>query len=273
MLLQFITSLCYRCGVLVFRPSKVLTIARCGALTAAVFATVFAFVPIALAGAIEVSPTKIELTNKQRIKSVVFRNMAPTDVVLSLKAYSWQQEQGKDNYTVTDDLLVTPPLIRIPSKGSQLIRVGLLHQLPNTIEHSYRLYATEVIPKALRNDNMLKISLRIGIPIFVLPKIADSKPLTWQLQPRGKDFILSAVNPANVHKLITDVSLSRSNSAAALWQEKIFAYMLPGSEQRWLIPGAKMVEPVAKNETQFKVNASAEYGDIVDHLTLTPSRD
>src|SRR4249920_2225792 len=80
----------------------------------------------ALAGSFQVSPVRIELTPSAPTAPINVRNESTTDtVVVQLRAVSWKQENGEDNYAPSTELIATPPIFTLQPGGSQTVRVGL----------------------------------------------------------------------------------------------------------------------------------------------------
>lgn len=191
------------------------------------------------AGALEVSPTKIYLTNNHRVRSLVFRNLDNHDVVLSLKTFAWQQANGKDEYQATNQILATPPIVKIKAGSSQIVRIGLISKLDDDREHAFRIYATEVIPRPKQHTNAVKIALRLGVPVFASAKAQHNAPmpLVWKLSKAKDSVTLTASNRDKVHRQLTQLSIGDGHHAEKpAWSHDIFSYILPGSSQQWTIP-------------------------------------
>lgn len=75
----------------------------------------------------EVSPTQLFLSAKQIVGVVKVTNHGHESSLLQLSLLDWQQSQGKDIYRVSHDILLTPPLFRLPPYKTQIIRFALKH--------------------------------------------------------------------------------------------------------------------------------------------------
>src|SRR4051812_46070459 len=103
-------------------------------------------VGVANAGSFAVNPVRATLSAKQTVSSLVVRNSGSESTVIQLEVVNWAQEDGKDVYTPTKELLATPPIFTVPPGGSQVVRVGLRRATDSQRELAYRLFLQEVPP-------------------------------------------------------------------------------------------------------------------------------
>jgi fimbrial chaperone protein len=146
---------------------------------------------LALAGAgagaasLQISPVMITLRAGQGASGLNMQNMGETPVYGQVRVYLWQQKDGDDVLTPTQDVVASPPIIQIGPKNTQVIRlVRRSEQLPAS-ELSYRILIDEIPREDNTPASGVDIRLRYSIPMFVLPADERGAPaLAWSVYKR-----------------------------------------------------------------------------------------
>lgn len=218
----------------------------------------------ATAGSFAVSPVRATLSSKQPAASLVVRNSGPEPTVVQLEVVGWSQEEGKDIYAPTKEILATPPIFTVPPGGSQVVRVGLRRNPDAQRELTYRLFLQEVpIPKP--DQSGLRVVLRVGIPVFVNPAVAVAPVLRWQAAhtPDGA-LKLSLTNSGNAHIQVAKSSLTLASSAQTLMSHDVAAYVLPGQSRDWILKPASM----PARGTALRISAQTDAGEMQTEVVL-----
>src|SRR5450830_1109707 len=101
--------------------------------------------PVAAAN-LQISPVMILLRAGQGATGINMQNLGEVAVYGQVRVYQWDQKDGDDVLTPTQDVVASPPIIQIGPKSSQIIRlVRRSEQLPAS-ELTYRILIDE-IPK------------------------------------------------------------------------------------------------------------------------------
>ncbi len=79
----------------------------------------------AVAGAISVSPTRIELSARHPIATLEVRNEGADTITVQLERLAWTQPNGQDAYSADAALIATPTVFELAPHGSQTLRVAL----------------------------------------------------------------------------------------------------------------------------------------------------
>lgn len=193
----------------------------------------------AQAGTISVNPVRATLSAGEQVGALTVRNDGAGTTVVQLEVLSWSQQDGKDVYTPTREILANPPIFTIPAGGEQIIRVGLRRAPDPKRELSYRLYLHEVPSPPKPGFQGLQVALRIGVPVFVIPTdVAATPALRWQAirTPEGQ-LKLGLSNSGNAHVQVANFKLAQPGKEAARTQD-VAAYLLPGQSREWLVTAA-----------------------------------
>jgi fimbrial chaperone protein len=216
------------------------------------------------AGSFAVNPVRATLSAKQPVGSLVVQNNGSEPTVVQLETVSWAQHDGKDVYEPTKEILATPPIFTIPAGGSQIVRVGIRRAAEPGRELTYRLFLQEV-PQTKSDLQGLRVVLRVGIPVFVLPATTSSPSLKWQAM-RTSDGALRVrvTNSGNAHIQLARSKLMTGGNTRALVQQDVPAYVLAGQTREWLYK----VNPLPASGVPLRVAAQTDLGDMSTELVV-----
>lgn len=201
-------------------------LARALRLTVFALAFLLAGIGTASAGSFQVSPVRATLSPGKPVSSQTLRNTGSEPVVLKLEVMGWSQQQGKDVYTPTREILATPLIFTVPAGGTQLVRVGLRRALDAQRELTYRLFLQEVPPPKPGFKGLQKI-LRIGVPVFITPAAVQPPVLAWRIyRTREGKLEVGLTNNGNAHVKVANLRLVRADGGE-LGKQQIAAYVLP----------------------------------------------
>jgi fimbrial chaperone protein len=208
----------------------------------------------ALAASFSVEPTRIFLKDVPQIVLKV-GNASESEVFIQTELMTWAQQDEKDVYTTSRDILVSPPMFKISPGGEQTVRVRLMRRDASKLERTYRLFLQEV-PQARSSQAMVSTSLKMGVPIFIQPAEIDSAQFVWRVTRTVDGVRVHVSNTTNSHIQFTGLKLSTADGTV-LSDEKIFTYVLPGQVYHWDI---KLKQPILAN--RLLLQASSDRDDI-----------
>lgn len=199
---------------------------------------------------LSVEPADIALSSEQQVVTLKLHNSSDTTIMLQLKAKSWLQQDGKDIYQDTRDLLILPPIFSIGAKQTEKVSVGLRKVPDDHQELSYQLYARQLPSHSNLTTNLAELY----VPVFVEPSASIAHhELEWvtTLTAAGKR-VLSVINHGNGHARITQLQGLHPDHTL---NQALNDYVLPGAELRWVLSqdyslvseGANQAE--ARNDT------------------------
>lgn len=182
------------------------------------------FASSAWAGNFRVSPVSLEFDSEKKSGVIRLINEGEESLRLQLGAAEWKQdEEGKDRYSETSDVVFFPKIMVVEPGSERVIRVGRKLS-PAEIEKTYRLFVEE-IPRRTESEGVrVNIAVRFGVPLFV-------KPL--EEEPRGEvasaglskgrlDILVK--NNGNVRFMIKKINISGGNPD----EEVLFTRQLSG---------------------------------------------
>ena len=222
----------------------------------------------AFAGSIAVNPVRVTLTATQTTGALVVRNSGADPSVVQLQIVSWSQQDGKDVYVPSKDLLATPPIFTVPAGGSQTVRIGLRQGPDPRREGSYRLIMQEVPPPPKPEFRGLQVALRLSVPIFIVPAVVTPPALAWRatLTSQG-DLNVTAANTGNAHVQVLRFKLSSAGVELPPTVPSEAAYILPEQQRDWSL---KLKSAPAAGSI-LRVVAQTDAGDMQADVVVSGS--
>ncbi|MBI2770307.1 MAG: molecular chaperone [Burkholderiales bacterium] len=127
--------------------------------------------PAALAAEFSVTPVRIFMEAKDRAIAVTVANEGTEEVVMQADLYTWKQKPGgEDDLVLTEDMILSPPILKLAPKTRQVVRLARLSAQPVGEQLTYRMIVRE-IPEARPASRELKlqIALAFSLPVFITP--------------------------------------------------------------------------------------------------------
>ena len=227
-------------------------------------------VNVVSAASIGVSPVRATLSANQKIETITVRNTGSELMSVQLEVMSWSQQDGEDVFTATREVLANPPIFTIPAGGSQIVRVGLRRAIDTQRELSYRMILEELPPPPEPGLMGAQMSLRISVPVFILPEVTARPVPLWQAihTPQG-GVKITMTNTGNAHIQILNFQLLLPGSTQSWVTKKTSDYVLPGQIFEWTLP-ANSEYPTPPPGTNIRLIAQTDVGDIEAEVIITP---
>jgi fimbrial chaperone protein len=146
------------------------------------------------AGMFSVTPVRIYMAPRDKAIAVTITNDSDEDLVMQADVYDWKQKPGgEDDLALTDDMLVSPPIIKVPAKSHQVVRLARLRAAPQAQQLTYRLIVREIPEAKPAKDKVvqLQVALAFSMPVFITPAGAKAN-LSCMVQ-KGASNNLNAV--------------------------------------------------------------------------------
>ena len=222
---------------------------------------------IASAATWAIDPVRVELSPQQQTAAITIKNNSNLATTIQISVVAWSQSEGKDVYTPSKELLVSPPIITIAANSEQVIRAALRRSADTTNELAYRINLQELPSRAAPEFTGLQVALRIGLPVFVQPTtgIASAKLLWRVTRMPGNTLKVELQNLGNAHVQVSDFSLYIPGDEHAIANQSGSSYVLAGQKQEWLI---KTSSSEKINGNRLHLKAYTDAGNIDTELAL-----
>ena len=216
------------------------------------------------AGSFTVNPVRITLSATQTVAAVTIRNTGTEPTVVQLETSSWNQHEGQDVLTSTNEVLATPPILTVPPGASRIIRVGLRRPADPQHELTYRLFLREVPPPEPIAQG-LRVALLLSLPVFVVPPRMPEAQIQWHaVRTRDGSIRLHARNTGLSHVQLGELQITAAGGGPALATRAMAEYLLPDNDREWTV-AAKSVPPAG---TALLISSQADIGRLQANVTL-----
>lgn len=198
----------------------------------------------AVAAALGVAPTRIELAPGQTSASLTIENQANAAVTLQVQTFAWSGPAIDPELRSGRELIAVPPVFSLEPGAKQIVRVALRTPVEDGRERAYRLLITEV-PVTWADDTMgVRFALRLSLPVFAQAAGAKAAP-AWRVRSTGRGGELELANRGTAHLRLRRIELRAAGKGGGDPVQVIDAPMdiLPGEAQRWPLAAAAMALP------------------------------
>lgn len=206
---------------------------------------------------------RVILSAANPIQSIrITANANDPAALIQVTAVNWSQKDGKDVYTPTKDLIISPPFMRVAPGSTQVLRVGLRKPHDPNIEGTYRINIKEVTPHS--NKPGIEFRLNESLPIFIAPdKPSNTAILSLKATKDPHRYTLKIKNTGNTHLQLISLKITDDKNKT----ENITGnplYVL--SQQEGEIP--LNITTLSGNTFQLAMNTDS--GQISQSVTLSP---
>jgi fimbrial chaperone protein len=212
----------------------------------------------ALASSFNISPIRVELAGGRRTEALTLKNADEAPVVVQVHVVAWSQKDGVDQFDVTREMLVTPPVLQVASDAQQIVRVALRGPPDRSHELAYRVIFEEVPQAAPGGFTGLRLALRISVPIFIAPSVGKAHAdLSWEMHALADGRLeVTATNQGNAHSQVTDFEVQPPGTADAL-HGMTGKYVLPGSRMSWVLKA-----PLGEVKGTYIIHGHSDQGEF-----------
>jgi fimbrial chaperone protein len=223
------------------------------------------FGPLAWSGSFQVNPIRVDLSGRAQTSALTVRNTGDEPVVVQVSVEAWSQDESKDVYAPTRELLATPPVMTIPPNEERIVRVGMRRAPDRNRELSYRLFLQEVPPPPKPGFQGLVVALRVGLPVFIAPAQGTASPrMTWKAARLPDNKIeVTAANGGTAHLQVADFTLMASDTGNTVATYSGLTYVLPDQRRQWTLP---LTAPLGAS--RIRVKAVTDAGNLDADIDL-----
>lgn len=183
---------------------------------------------------LQISPVTVDLPSDENASGITLRNEGDRPLYGQVRVFRWDQSNGNDTLTPTQELVASPPLIQIAAQADQLVRLVRATPAPIAVEQSYRILIDELPPPDTTPTNGVTIRLRYSVPVFVEPAGAAERPnLSWHLARDGHGWVLRVDNSGAKRAQIAAVQLVNGAGKVYEINKGLLGYALAGRARQW----------------------------------------
>ncbi len=203
------------------------------------------------------NPITLTLDPRSPIGTFTLTNNESVQKIIQIELDRWEQKDGKDTLTRSDDLIVSPPVFTIGANDRQVIRVGTRARLGGgaapSIEKAYRILVSEA-PVLNQARVGMSVQMRINVPVFVSATTESAAKPDWRVRRIDATHVavgLDNVSPTHLHVVRLELQQGRTSLGAL----RDGAYVLPGERHEFTVELNKPLGP-----GPLSLNVTNDYG-------------
>ncbi len=220
---------------------------------------------VSFAGMIGISPLRVDFDAENKSGVVRIFNTGDSDMSMQVDIRDWSQSaSGEDQFEPATDVVAVPPIFSLGPGEVQLIRMGIVGEVPMDFEKSYRLFLTELPPPRTENSaGGLRMRLIVSVPVFSAPIVDSPVPgiQVAETTVEGEQVRARLHNPGKRHIRVAEVAVLTADGERAGLIDRP-RYILPGASQDFIF------DAVQANEVS-RIAVTDTVGTI-EHEVLTP---
>lgn len=210
------------------------------------------------------NPITLTLDPRSPIGTFTLTNNESVQKIIQIELDRWEQKDGKDTLTKSDDLIVSPPVFTIGANDRQVIRIGtrVRSAAPST-EKAYRILVSEA-PVLNQARVGMSVQMRINVPVFVSATTESGAKPDWRVRridPTHVAVALDNVSPTHLHVVRLELQQGRTS----LGTLRDGAYVLPGERHEFTVELSKPLQP-----GPLSLNVTNDYGTAKFSTTAGP---
>ena len=190
------------------------------------------------AASIRLSPVSVEILSDQAASSISLYNQSNESADLQVRVFEWRQNAGQDQLIPTDEIVVSPPFLKLQPSESYNLRVVRINPESISGEKTYRIIIDE-LPKPIDSRKAaqgVNVLLRSSLPVFVVNKDAITK-LSWKIDINQNTPSLNISNIGNRHALLNSLTLvdTTANKSYPIKVNTVNGYILAEKSKSYSI--------------------------------------
>lgn len=170
----------------------------------------------AYAGDFIVNPVRLDVRHSAKSASVSVVNDGAEKLSFQLQAMDWSQDNdGKDLYSESRDLIFFPKLMSVEPGQEAIVRIGFKTNAAS-VEKTYRLFIEElpgVVKKVEGSSAQINFLVRFGLPIFAAPALPQDGLTIEAVDLKSGVLSFTAQNSGNRHQMFKSIRINGTNGA------------------------------------------------------------
>jgi fimbrial chaperone protein len=191
----------------------------------------------AMAAALQISPVLVELAPTQGASGIMLRNPGSTPIYGQVRIYGWEQTDGEDVLSPTEDIQASPPIIQVPPGGEQLVRLVRVSKDAPPLQQGFRLIIDEIPDPSTPGVNGVVLRMRYSVPVFVAGQTPSPEPeLAWRAERSGGEWVVRVSNTGSRYAQVAGLQLLNAAGKPIGEVEGLLGYALANRARQWSIP-------------------------------------
>jgi len=217
------------------------------------------FSEVAYAGSFDVSPVSVTLSDKESSATLKLTNHADEAVRFHVTAFAWDQKSsGEMVLNPTSDVVFFPAMLTLRPNEARNLRVGVQAK-PGAAEKTYRIFVQELPPTVTpENPGVVRVLMKVGIPIFLEPRSAVAKPLLADLAVQDKTLTFNVKNAGNKHLRLQKLVIKALSGGKLVYSRELDPwYVLAGGTRTYSV---EIPADACKSQNSMQIELQSDHG-------------
>ena len=163
---------------------------------------------------------------------MLLRNDSDVVLAVQIRIFSWNQQDGTNNYSQSSDFIVSPSIVRIDPDRTQTLHVIAAVKPDANVEASYRVVIDQLPQSIKQQPGAAQTRLRMTIPLFSGGDRAPAQNLRFSVN----ENILSITNVGGRTAKIGGLSIEQASQPHSFPMQTTPRYILGGATVRVALP-------------------------------------
>ncbi|KAF0855578.1 MULTISPECIES: fimbrial biogenesis chaperone [Pantoea] len=210
------------------------------------------------ANSLMIWPIDPAINPQEKASELWLENRGNATTIMQVRIFNWQQIDGQEQYQTQQQVVASPPMVRLEPGQKQLVRLIRQSAPPAGVEQAYRVVLDEIPTPRSPGENQagLTFQMRYSVPLFVygdgLTRDSAKADLSWRQVSRDGKRWLELTNRGNGHARLSNVTVGGRALGNGL-----FGYVLANSSHRWPLNSPVSGELAAEvNKTHWRSAAA-----------------
>lgn len=215
----------------------------------------------AAAQSLRVSPVTMELPAGASSGIFTLSTENKEGVAVQARVFRWSQAAGEDKLEKTEEVAISPPMLKVQAGASSALRVVRVAKTPVSGEETYRVLIDEIPDRTKLQAGTVALKIRQSVPVFFAGVDARPGSVAWKVVQHDRKLALEATNGGQKRVRIRTLAVTDDKNRDLL--KDGMSYLLNGQSKRWDLKAdaasAKTFIIKAESDTG-PINASVKVG-------------
>lgn len=185
---------------------------------------------------LSVDPILLEMIEPAAAGVLSLRNNDNREVAVQARVYRWVQVDGKESLEATNDVVASPPMVKLAPNADYVVRVVRVSRRPIVGEESFRVVVDQLPDLRQKNTRVVNLLIRQSIPVFFQAKQFSSPNVTWAIGYENRQLVVVARNSGEQRLRIASLRLRDERGETISFGNGLTGYVLGRSSMKWIAP-------------------------------------
>lgn len=182
-------------------------------------------------------PTNLVIEKGEKSTILWLENKGAQPKNMQLRTFKWSKENNENQLIEQNDVLVSPPMVKIEPGKKQMIRVLNQRAISSGKEYFYRLIIDELpLANGKKEIQGISFQMRYSVPLFIYGEGLNAGKFpenfasffSWQIVKKGNKKLIEIRNNSPLHVYIQQAEIAKHKTTE-------LGYLLPNSSVFWAI--------------------------------------